>query len=65
MLPDSVYKTVSGTFSVVRVQGLNEEHTSLKSDTAEVAKIRKTVSDIMRGEKRNEETITKKRGMEL
>ena len=44
---------------------LNSEYTTLKSDTAEVEKIRKMVYNIMREENRDEQTITKKRGMEL
>ena len=45
--------------------GLNRQYSKLKDEVKEAEQIRKSVHSILRQEQRNEQTIAKKRGMEL
>jgi len=45
--------------------GLNQRYNTLKDEVKEAEQIRKSIYSIMRQEQREQQTITKKRGMEL
>jgi hypothetical protein len=45
--------------------GLNQQYNTLKDEVKEAEQIRKSVYSILRENSRNEQAITKKRGMEL
>jgi len=45
--------------------GLNQQYNTLKDEVKEAEQIRKSIYSIMRQEQREQQTITKKRGMEL